>query len=461
MTDNTVYEVIDRVDTSAGGGPTSSFYTKTDTVESVGSSTPDDTAYTVVDRVDTQAGSPTSSFYEAGTVYEDLVLSDGVLAECEAARDDAVAAAASIVPTVNAAVLVETNNRIAADAALQTAYIAADAVVSAAFADADALKAPLASPAFSGTPTGPTATVGTNTTQLATTAFVLANGSSVPPATVNPLMDGTAAVGTTTKYAREDHVHPTDTSRAPLASPGFSGTPTAPTATAGTNTTQLATTAFVDAARVILVAADDTKAPLASPALTGTPTAPTASPGTNTTQLATTAYADAIAALKANLASPTFTGTPAAPTATPGTNTTQLATTAFVLANAASFPATTAMLFAQTSAPTGWTKSTTHNDKALRVVSGTASSGGTNSFSTVMAQTTVGATTLTTAQIPAHNHPTYADSGARADSVGGTTYPLLTLTGGNTGNNTGGGGSHNHSITMAMQYVDVIIATKD
>ena len=34
------------------------------------------------------------------------------------------------------------------------------------------------------------------------------------PATVAPLMDGTAAVGTSTKYAREDHVHPTDTSRA-------------------------------------------------------------------------------------------------------------------------------------------------------------------------------------------------------------------------------------------------------
>jgi hypothetical protein len=41
-----------------------------------------------------------------------------------------------------------------------------------------------------------------------------ADGATVPPATVAPLMDGTAAVGTTTKYAREDHRHPTDTSRA-------------------------------------------------------------------------------------------------------------------------------------------------------------------------------------------------------------------------------------------------------
>ncbi|WP_175040841.1 hypothetical protein [Burkholderia contaminans] len=66
-----------------------------------------------------------------------------------------------------------------------------------------------------------------------------------------------------------------------LASPAFTGTPTAPTAAPGTNTTQLATTAFVA----------NRFAPLASPALTGTPTAPTAAAGTNTTQIATTAFA--------------------------------------------------------------------------------------------------------------------------------------------------------------------------
>lgn len=66
--------------------------------------------------------------------------------------------------------------------------------------------------------------------------------------TTTPKMDGTATVGTETAFARGDHVHPTDTSRAPLASPTFTGTPAAPTAAAGTNTTQLATTAFVQAA---------------------------------------------------------------------------------------------------------------------------------------------------------------------------------------------------------------------
>ena len=61
-------------------------------------------------------------------------------------------------------------------------------------------------------------------------------------------MNGTRAVGTSKKCARADHVHPTDTSRAPLASPAFTGTPTAPTASSGTNTTQIATTAFVQSA---------------------------------------------------------------------------------------------------------------------------------------------------------------------------------------------------------------------
>jgi hypothetical protein len=60
-----------------------------------------------------------------------------------------------------------------------------------------------------------------------------------------PAMDGTKALGSNAGYARVDHVHPTDTTRAPLASPAFTGTPTAPTAATGTATTQIATTEFV------------------------------------------------------------------------------------------------------------------------------------------------------------------------------------------------------------------------
>lgn len=109
-----------------------------------------------------------------------------------------------------------------------------------AVATALALKAPLASPTLTGTPAAPTAAVDTNTTQIATTAMVLAQAASA-----TPLIDGTATVGTSTRFARGDHIHPTDTTRAALASPTLTGTPAGPTAAVDTNTTQLATTAFV------------------------------------------------------------------------------------------------------------------------------------------------------------------------------------------------------------------------
>jgi hypothetical protein len=110
---------------------------------------------------------------------------------------------------------------------------------------ADTSRAALASPAFTGTPTAPTATVGTNTTQLATCAFVLANASSVSPYTSNPAANGTASPGSSANYARGDHVHPTDTSRAALASPAFTGTPTSVTPSTSDNSTNVATTAYV------------------------------------------------------------------------------------------------------------------------------------------------------------------------------------------------------------------------
>ena len=59
-----------------------------------------------------------------------------------------------------------------------------------------------ASPALTGTPTSTTAAADTNTTQIATTAFVVGQASSTTPAAT-----GTAAVGTSLKYARADHVH--------------------------------------------------------------------------------------------------------------------------------------------------------------------------------------------------------------------------------------------------------------
>lgn len=206
------------------------------------------------------------------------------------------------------------------------------------------------------------------------------------------------------------------------------------------------------------------------------------------------------------------------------------------------FPTGTALVFAQTAAPTGWTKSTTHDNKALRVVTGAASSGGSVAFTTAFASQsvsgtiasttatnqnttaagsvstsvsgsntgttatgTVGSTTLSSTQIPSHNHQSVVNaasgnvtwgSGGTISGVNASAYASGT---GAYTSSTGGGGSHNHSLTMdshthtwsgsasssftgtahthtqdahnhtfsgtainlAVQYVDVIIATKD
>lgn len=124
---------------------------------------------------------------------------------------------------------------------------------------------------------------------------------------------------------------------APLASPHLSGVPTAPTAAGGTNTTQIATCAFVAAALGGF-------APINSPAFTGTPTAPTPTAGDNSTKIATTAFVTIALSGYAKLAGPAFTGVPTAPTAAGGTNTTQIATCAFVSA-----AITAGVVFAQVS----------------------------------------------------------------------------------------------------------------
>lgn len=139
--------------------------------------------------------------------------------------------------------------------------------------------------------------------------------------------------------------------------------------------------------------------------------------------------------------------------------------TAISTLGASPFPAGTAMLFAQAAAPTGWTKSTTHNDKALRVVSGATggSPGGSLAFSTVFSRTADDAATLSIAQMPSHNHI------QRGRTNSGITNEALHY---GSGDNTivdmydstksqGSGLSHSHGMDIRVQYVDVIIATKD
>lgn len=77
--------------------------------------------------------------------------------------------------------------------------------------------APLASPSLTGTPLSTTAAVDTNTTQIATTAFVVGQASGA-----NPLALGSVAQGTSLRYSRQDHVHPT-TGIALLAGATFTG----------------------------------------------------------------------------------------------------------------------------------------------------------------------------------------------------------------------------------------------
>ena len=175
------------------------------------------------------------------------------------------------------------------------------------------------------------------------------------------------------------------------------------------------------------------------------------------------------------------------------------------------FPSGTLMLFQQTAAPTGWTKQTTHNNKALRVVTGTAGSGGTTNFTSALGTPSVSGsvslsgapssgnlavsisgnisnTTLTINQIPSHSHSSndHVGSVPVEGSANGNQNRVVAVNKVNrTTNNAGNGGAHNHGHNLSgnmtgdpgvgnlagslssstaainVQYVDLIIAAKD
>jgi hypothetical protein len=222
----------------------------------------------------------------------------------------------------------------------------------------------IAGASFSGPVTVPTVTSGDSSGNAASTSFVASQGFAKASVLVgeyaalnSPVLTGmplapTATAGTNTAQIATAAFVETAVNGI-FASPTFTGIPAAPTANTGTNSTQLATTAYVAnsltsfaplanptfagvvtipngssiAGYVTTASASATFAPLASPTFTGTPVAPTASAGTNTTQIATTAF---VSTNYSSIASPIFTGVPSAPTAASGANTTQIATTAFV-----------------------------------------------------------------------------------------------------------------------------------
>jgi len=159
----------------------------------------------------------------------------------------------------------------------------------------------------------------------------------------------------------------------------------------------------------------------------------------------------------------------------------------------------TVSVFYQASAPTGWTQDTTHNDKALRIVSGTGggfgfggvSGAGGLPFSTVFPSSTapisvsfsttvpvsgtVGDTTLTTSQIPNHTHDSLTGGQSSASSGGSNFLVSGSNATGGVVSPTGTGGAHNHpfsgninftatgsgTLDLRIQYIDVILCSFD
>ena len=194
--------------------------------------------------------------------------------------------------------------------------------VTKAYADT---KAPLASPVFTGNPTAPTPATGDNDTSIATTAFVKVQGYGVGANYVRKVGDVMTGL-LTLSGAPTANLHAAtkayvDT-RAPLASPVFTGNPSAPTAAVGDNDTTLATTAFVT--RAVGSGGTGTFVRIVGDTMTGFLTL-NAGPTANL-HAATKAYVDT----RAPLASPLFTGDPRAPTPAAADNDTSIATTAWV-----------------------------------------------------------------------------------------------------------------------------------
>jgi hypothetical protein len=131
------------------------------------------------------------------------------------------------------------------------------------------------------------------------------------------------------------------------------------------------------------------------------------------------------------------------------------------------FAAGTTLLFYQAAAPTGWTQVTSINDVGLRIVSSAGgTTAGTTAFSTVFTNQTptIGATTLSTSQIPSHQHAVsiYSCCGPGGFAAVGQNV-VSTNSGGNT-QTTGGGGSHTHSstaITLDVRYANIILCSKN
>jgi hypothetical protein len=332
----------------------------------------------------------------------------------------------------------------------------------------------------------PTANLG-----IATKQYVDTNITSVNTAQTTALTANVAAVNSTLGVLTGEinnvnvYAQNVDAIKANIASPNFTGLPTAPTASPGDNTIQLATTAFVaeanagvygtliDVTTAITNNIVSNYAPLVSPTLTGTPIAPTAAPLTSTTQIATTEFVtnavitansavSSVLAIKSNIASPTFTGAPKAPTANASVANTQIATTSFVHGL---LPTGIILMWSGSVAtiPYGWALCNGSNGtpdlrNRFLIGAGDTYSPGSTGGNIAQSVTTatggshthggsVGGTALSVNQIPAHTHTLDIQvftpgSGTRLhrsfESAGAATPTV---------GSTGGGQTHTHSIS--------------
>ena len=196
-------------------------------------------------------------------IQSDLTAAEGSIATLQGDLDTAEATLSTTTSNFNAHdTKTTTVHGIADTAALATKTYAdtagTNAIASAnTYADsAVASKAPLASPALTGTPTAPTATVGTNTTQIATTAFVKAEVDAViaaAPGALNTLDELAAALGDDANYATT--VTNALALKAPLAGPTFTGTVALPAASSVTlDGTALSTTLATKADKTAAIA---------------------------------------------------------------------------------------------------------------------------------------------------------------------------------------------------------------
>lgn len=172
------------------------------------------------------------------------------------------------------------------------------------------LKANLASPTLTGTPAAPTAAKNTSTTQLATTAYVMGVGLKFPGSGVGIAADTTLTATGVNGWYEIQQPNLTVTLPVAGVTVGssytfkanFAFTLNAGTGTINTIEAGVVATYMVPRGSAITIAANSATgswyvvssgAPLIGPAFTGAPTAPTAAVGTNTSQLATTAFVNA------------------------------------------------------------------------------------------------------------------------------------------------------------------------